>query len=168
MGRVMRELGGNALYVVVPRHAERRLEVKEILESCGFEVILRSLFNPPHHPANTCLVVDSTGELRDWTAHADVVVIGKSFLGYGGQNPAEAIAAGVPVIAGPHMQNFEPLSTMLKQAGGMVGLSSRGELGDAIQHLLAGTNDEMVGVARQVLETHQGANRRTVEWLRIG
>ena len=63
-----------ALYAVVPRYAERREEVKEALEKEGFEVVLRSAFHAPRNPAAACFVIDSTGELRDWTAHADLVV----------------------------------------------------------------------------------------------
>jgi 3-deoxy-D-manno-octulosonic-acid transferase len=94
IGQVVRESG--ALFAVVPRHAERRAEVKADLEKEGFEVVLRSAFHPPADPAKACLVIDSTGELRDWTAHATVVVIGKTILGTGGQNPAEAILARRP------------------------------------------------------------------------
>src|SRR5690606_5411998 len=90
IGSAVREASSEALYVTVPRHAERREEVRSELEAAGFEVVLRSSFRRPVEPARACLVVDSTGELRDWTAHADAVVIGKSILGFGGQNPAEA------------------------------------------------------------------------------
>lgn len=167
IGQVMREITGNALYVVVPRHAERRFEVKAGLEACGYEVILRSAFTSPVDQRNACLVVDSTGELRDWIAHSQVVVIGKSFLGYGGQNPAEAIAAGVPVIAGAHMENFQPLSSMLERAGGIHILEDSAALGATIESVLMGGEVAMIDAAQRVLESHLGANRRTVEWLRV-
>ena len=55
-----------------------------------------------------CLVDRQQREnLRDWYHLADLVVIGKSFLSTGGQNPVEAIAAGKPVFFGPHMENFD-------------------------------------------------------------
>lgn len=160
----------DALYVVVPRHAERRSEVSADLSATGFEVVLRSDFSEPQNPAKACFVVDSTGELRDWTAHADLLLIGKSWLGVGGQNPAEAIIAGVPVVCGPEMSNFEPLVTMLREAGGIEMLSSARCLPDALSAILE--NPEKSGLmadrAQEVLSVHEHAVMRTIEFLPSG
>jgi 3-deoxy-D-manno-octulosonic-acid transferase len=160
-------LGVNALIVVVPRHAERRAEVKSDLESLGIEVVLRSEFRPVNDPMNACLVVDSTGELKNWTAHADVAVVGKSFLGKGGQNPTEAIAAGVPVVTGPNMQNFEPLMSMLESVEGVKKVGSGVKLRSTVEAILEGDCSEEVSAAKGVLLAHQGATRRTVLELRV-
>lgn len=139
--------------VIVPRHAERRAEVVDALDG---DVILRSQFRTPQ--GGESFVIDSTGELKDWTAHAEVVVIGKSFLEKGGQNPGEAILAGVPVICGPYMANFEPLVSELKAAGGIQMVSNRDELMAALRERDAGQID----AARRVLEKHTGAVDRTI------
>ena len=78
-------------------------EVKAELERAGFQVVLRSQVPSTRGAGDRrhVFVIDSTGELRDWTAHADVVIIGKSFLATGGQNPSEAILARKPVILRP-------------------------------------------------------------------
>ncbi|MCP5536073.1 MAG: 3-deoxy-D-manno-octulosonic acid transferase [Akkermansiaceae bacterium] len=159
----------DALFVVVPRHAERREEVKADLESCGFEVVLRSRYQPPAHPDKACLVIDTTGELRDWTAHADVVVIGKSWLGRGGQNPAEAIVAGVPVITGPHMENFEPLVSMIRKEQGIRTLASADTLGGAVRELLGNReiSGKMCARARNVLNSHENAVEKTIKLLHL-
>jgi len=161
-----RETG--ALFAVAPRHAERRDEVKTALEQAGWEVVLRSDFSSPRDPANACLVIDSTGELRDWTAHADVVVIGKSFLGEGGQNPCEAVLAGKPVVFGPHMENFEPLASRLAATGGCVIARDAEELTTALKTALAGDSEVKRGIAAasEVLARHRGATARTVALLR--
>ena len=163
----LRASAGDALLVVVPRHAERRAEVVADLESSGFEVVLSSQYQAPENAANACLLVDTTGELCDWTAHADVVVIGKSWLAQGGQNPAEAIAAGVAVITGPHMGNFEPLVSMLRDAGGITMLSSTKELGKALQDVLADPEhaDQVCQRAKSVLANHLNAVQKTIELL---
>lgn len=166
LGEAVKELGDGVVYVVVPRHAERRAEVAKDLRGVGFRPVLRSDFRSG---AGDCLVVDSTGELRDWTAHADVVLIGKSFLGEGGQNPTEAIAARVPVVTGANMGNFEPLVSMLVKAGGLVKVASVEELVSALRDALDGGEkvDQQVDAALEVLAVHQGATGRTVEVLRI-
>jgi 3-deoxy-D-manno-octulosonic-acid transferase len=46
------------------------------------------------------------GELTAVYSIADIAVMGKSFEGFGGQNPLEPAYWGKPVIFGPHMENF--------------------------------------------------------------
>jgi 3-deoxy-D-manno-octulosonic-acid transferase len=165
IGNAIRD--SRVLYAVVPRHAERRAEVRAALETEDFEVVQRSAFHPPLDPARACLMIDSTGELRDWTAHADLVVIGKSILGTGGQNPAEAILARKPLLFGPHMENFEPLATSLVAAGGAVKFGSDQALRDAVRELLAdhGRRERMCDAAARVLGSHTGATQRMIDLL---
>lgn len=150
----------NSLPVIVPRHAERRSEVKKALEFI-FEnrVILRSDFSNP--TGNEIFVIDSTGELRNWTAHADVVVIGKSILSKGGQNPAEAIQANIPVIAGPYMANFEPLVTELQNVRAIQTVATQEELVTAL-HLALEEPSQFTAPATEVLLKHEGAVARTI------
>jgi len=153
--------------VLVPRHAERRQEVISDLASLGVRGILRSSFHAPENPEPCCLVVDSTGELRDWTAHADVVVIGKSFLGTGGQNPAEAILAGKPVAFGPHMENFEPLASRLVETRAVWHVSDPASLGKTIHDILENPEaaSKMTTRARALLDHHAGATGCTLDLL---
>ncbi len=155
-----------ALAVLVPRHAERRVEVKSDLERAGFEVILRSTSPSPVVARGTCFVIDSTGELRDWTAHADVVIIGKSFLSTGGQNPCEAILAEKPVIFGPHMENFQPLANRLLANGGGISARNPEELSLAILAALTPAKArEMTRSAAALLALHDGATQRILALL---
>jgi 3-deoxy-D-manno-octulosonic-acid transferase len=168
IARAVREASPEALFAVVPRHAERRADVRAELEKEGFEVILRSAFSTPRDPGKAVLVIDSTGELRDWTAHADVVVIGKSFLGIGGQNPCEAVIAGKPVVFGAHMENFEPLATRLTESGGCLRVADPGKLPAALRQALLhdAAMKDGVAAARETLARHEGACARTVSLLR--
>ncbi len=159
IANVIREAASDALPVIVPRHAERRSEVRAELEKAGFGVVLRSAFHPPAERA--LLVVDSTGELRDWTAHADVVVIGKSFLATGGQNPAEAILARKPLVCGPHMENFQPLISQLVAAKACLSADGPDALREAIRRALdPAVANNMIDQAAKVLATHEGATGR--------
>ena len=162
----IREANPQALPVIVPRHAERRAEVRADLEKAGFEVIFRSNFSPPARSSDACLVIDSTGELRDWTAHADAVIIGKSFLSTGGQNPAEAILARKPLIFGPHMENFEPLASKLIATDACWLARDSHELVTAIQAaLVAEKNSAGIARATALLTPHAGATRRIIALL---
>lgn len=165
IGEALMRSGSDALLLVVPRHAERRASVAADLKSIGYQPVLRSDYRAPREVEKSCLVADTTGELRDWTAHADLVVIGKSWLGEGGQNPAEAIVAGVPVVCGPHMGNFEPLVTSLREAGGVKVLGSAGCLSDTLRTLLgdAALCGRMTEAASEVLACHENAVGKTID-----
>jgi 3-deoxy-D-manno-octulosonic-acid transferase len=160
-----------ALAVIVPRHAERRAEIKGELERAGFTVVLRSKFQPPPVLAATgdghhVFLIDSTGELRDWTAHADVVIIGKSFLATGGQTPAEAIIANKPVIFGPHMENFQPLAGRLVAAHGCLQVHDQPTLARAITTALdPAAAGPMTRNAAELLGRHHGATQRILDLL---
>ena len=148
--------------ILVPRHFERAQGVAVQLGKAGFRVALRTQSGTGERP--DILLVDTTGELRDWYACATVVFVGKSLCACGGQNPAEPIAAGVPIVFGPHMQNFSTLSRQfLKHHGGME-VSDAGELQAAIGRLLgdAELRARMVANAQNCLKLHQGATARTI------
>jgi len=152
------------LLIVAPRHTERTAEVRQELEEIGFHLALRSQL-PVVDPFLDCLLIDSTGELRDWYGVATVAFIGKSLLAQGGQNPAEAILAGKPALFGPHMENFAVLADTLVAQGGAVRVNSATELRRAMTSLLANPDDreKMVERARQVLDAHRGAAARTAQ-----
>ena len=157
--------------VVVPRHFERAGEVIEDLNGLGLKAVLRSTCGDERSGAGKSpggsihyLLVDTTGELMEWYQHANLVVIGKSFLGEGGQNPVEPVSVGVPVFFGPRMSNFSQLVTQLTSNGGAVQVWNTEELREKLAHYLreAGDGSKLVERAREVLEGHRGATKRTV------
>lgn len=156
----------NAFTLIVPRHMERRDEVVRDLSSAGFSPILRSENAPlPENPSpDTCYIADTTGELREWTMLADIVIIGKSFLQIkGGQNPVEAISARRPVIVGPHMENFSDLVAQLQAVDGIVSCTA-GELPQKIADILAHPKQNAERSERAFLATrlHDGATLRSL------
>ena len=168
LGEVFRALRRDfvdLLLVIAPRHTERTGAVMAELKEMGFQVALRSQ-TPAADPFLNCLLIDTTGELPHWYTTATLVFVGKSLLARGGQNPAEAILAGKPVLFGPHMENFAALASTLVGQGGAVQVNSATDLRRAMTHLLANPEEreKMVEIARQVLETHRGATARTAAW----
>jgi 3-deoxy-D-manno-octulosonic-acid transferase len=167
IAQAVRATATDCLLVLVPRHAERRAEVSAELINAGFSVTLRSSsrFEATPDPSGV-FVIDTTGELRDWTAHADAVIIGKSFLSTGGQNPCEAILADVPVIFGPHMENFQPLAARLIHTSAALSASDSSTLTQAIHTVLdPKTSLKITRAARRQLEQHEGATRRIIDLL---
>jgi 3-deoxy-D-manno-octulosonic-acid transferase len=157
--------------LIVPRHFERSPAIVKELTAIGLTPILRSTLTPdttprpfsPQHP----LLIDTTGELNAWQHLSDIVIIGKSFLAHGGQNPAEAALARKPVILGPHMENFEPLVALLLQAKGAIQAPTVEALPQLLQSLL---NDPQQATtlgtsAQNALSRHAGAAQRTLTHL---
>lgn len=162
--RALRRDFVDLLLVLAPRHTERTSEIKRELEGIGFHVALRTQ-SPAHDPFLDSLIVDSTGELRDWYGVATLAFIGKSLVAHGGQNPAEAILAGKPVLFGPHMENFAALANALVAQRGAVQVNSATELRRAMANLLANPDDreKIAENARKTLEPHRGATARTAK-----
>lgn len=152
--------------VIVPRHAERGPAIEAEIAPLGLRVNRIGRGKGPE-PADI-LIADTTGELRGWIEVADIVFIGKSLTGSGGQNPAEAVVAGKPVLFGPHMQNFASFVALLKGFHGCTQVATADELEAALIHLLTHPEEchHQVERATRALEPHQGATRRTWEELR--
>lgn len=157
--------------LVVPRHVERAAELAAELQALGCRVKRRSQLAEAAAEGEEhglpVLLIDSTGELRAWQCLADVVIVGKSFLGRGGQNPVEAVLAGKPVLVGPHMENFEAVMALLGQSGAALALRDAGELVAAIEPLLrdAARAAAMAEAGRQALQAHEGATQRSLDGL---
>ena len=153
--------------LIAPRHVERVPEIASRLRALGLESMRRSAAVSESAAAD-CLLLDTTGELRDWYSTATIVFIGKSLTARGGQNPVEAIVAGRPVVFGPHMENFATLARQLVARGAAMQPADESELTRTLRHLLRSPEDRerLKFEARQVLDVHHGATGRTAALLR--
>jgi 3-deoxy-D-manno-octulosonic-acid transferase len=157
--------------LIVPRHVERSPQILRELTELELDPIRRSTLTPasPSLPFNPrrALVIDTTGELNAWQHLSDIVIIGKSFLAHGGQNPAEAAMARKPAVLGPHMENFEPLVKLLLDAGGAIQIQSLSDLPDTLRSLLIHPERayQIGSAAHASLAKHAGSTQRTVDFL---
>ena len=149
--------------LIAPRHIERTPRLLEQLAASGLRIGRRTL--PDATPPPDILLIDTTGELRDWYACADLVFIGKSLCGTGGQNPVEPILAGRPVLFGPHMENFASLAAALLACGGAHQVPDAAALADIASRLLdqPAARDAMTRQACTALHPHQGATARSAD-----
>ncbi len=156
-------------FISVPRHAERAANARADLIALGLDVVSRTeIENQDAEIKNPdVLLVDTTGELRDWYACATVVIVGKSFRSTGGQNPAEPLVSGQPVVFGPHMENFAILVHGLLTAGGAIQVADETALAPELARLLADApaRAEVVRRGQAVIASHRGATDRTADAL---
>jgi 3-deoxy-D-manno-octulosonic-acid transferase len=102
--------------VLAPRHFENLEALESRLKQMNLRSVLKS--NRSAQPDWDVLIWDSFGDL--WSAYrdADMVFVGGSLIGKGGQNPIEPAWFEKPVIFGPSMENFaEPARALLASGG---------------------------------------------------
>jgi 3-deoxy-D-manno-octulosonic-acid transferase len=115
-------LPGRPLLVLAPRRPERFDAVAEEVARRGLRLLRRSSPTRSGDGAASrpdAYLLDSIGELASAYGEATIAFVGGSLLPHGGQNPIEAWAAGVPVLCGPHMENFRDVAAA-GEAGGFL------------------------------------------------
>ncbi|MEL5849062.1 MAG: lipid IV(A) 3-deoxy-D-manno-octulosonic acid transferase [Candidatus Igneacidithiobacillus chanchocoensis] len=123
------------LLVLIPRHPERAEEIVAALQRRGLRVARRSL--DAQVAADTqVFLVDSFGEVIDFCAAADLVVMGGSFVPHGGHNPLEPAALAKPVLLGPHTENFASLVTEMAAAEALQVCADGNALRESLRTLL--------------------------------
>jgi 3-deoxy-D-manno-octulosonic-acid transferase len=168
LGRIFQDLRRefpDLFLIIAPRHVERAREIVGALRGLGLSPVFRS--DSRAKGPTDCLLLDTTGELRDWYSVATIVFIGKSLTAHGGQNPVEPIVADRPVVFGPQMENFAALARALVANGGALQPNDELSLRDVLADLLRDPQQRasLVGRAREVLDAHRGATARTADLL---
>lgn len=149
--------------LLVPRHAERRAELRALLEATTLTHHFRSE-GPAPGPVDVA-VGDTTGELRKFTQLADLVFVGKSLDPHdGGQTPVEAAILGKPVLHGPHMTNFRDIIRGLTEAGAVRRVEHPADLVAATTSLLQddAQRARLAAAARAWHAANRGATDRTL------
>lgn len=162
----LRKTAPGCFLIIVPRHVERCTELHHDLTALGLTVVRRSTINRTS-PRADILLVDTTGELRDWYSLATAVFVGKSLPGVaeiGGQNPAEPAVLGKPTIFGPHMENFSAVvAQMLREPAAAAQVPNVDILLLVLQQLLTDPERrrELGLRAQAAVVAHSGATQRT-------
>ena len=120
--------------LVAPRRIERRGEIRSTARAHGLNCRTRTGDGAQQGPV---LILDTIGELAGCYAMAEVVFIGGSLVAAGGHNPLEPAAAGVPVLFGPHMEDFAEIAAALTACGGGRQVDSVDALTAALRGILA-------------------------------
>ena len=103
--------------LIVPRHPVRGFEIKTLADAQG---LYASQVSGEIQEEAQILIGDSFGDMGAYLSQSDVIVIGGSFSGKGGQNPIEPALMSKPLVAGPSMHNFQAISAGLEAAGALL------------------------------------------------
>jgi 3-deoxy-D-manno-octulosonic-acid transferase len=104
----------NLLTIIIPRHTERCLEIKKILEKKNLKVHLHD--SAIKMKANSDIyLVNAYGITKKFYKMCNNIFLGGSLINHGGQNPLEAARYGCSIISGPNVQNFKEIYSFLKK-----------------------------------------------------
>ena len=150
--------------VIAPRHPERSGEVANLLTEAGIPFARRSgLGNGKEwfHPGEA-LLVDTVGELMDLYSISDLAFVGGSLVPKGGHNVLEPASRGVPVLFGPHMNNFREIAARILECGGGAIVDDPAMLAQIFRELLDSptTRKEMGGRGAELLVANSGSTGR--------
>lgn len=157
------------LLVLAPRHAERAQEISSLVSGEGFRGCRRTQLSSKDGDVEV-LILDTTGELKNLYERADLIFMGKSLVGRGGQNIIEPGACGKAILFGPNMDNFRDIARDFLEAEGarqvrdVAGLEAR-----VLELAVDPTAREALGrCAKECVQKRQGGLDRTVrEILRV-
>jgi 3-deoxy-D-manno-octulosonic-acid transferase len=153
----------NLVLLLAPRHVERIPKILEGLKPRVGKLVLRSslkdLSAPPPTLPPDVLLIDTTGELKHFYAHADVIFVGKSLTQHGGQNIIEPALYGKPVVVGPHMENFTAIMEDFLSRQAVIQVKDLQGLRRAVDDLMCDPEKRRsVGMAaRRVVEDKSGS-----------
>lgn len=154
-----------AVLLLVPRHPQRFDAVAKLCEKSGLKFSRRSAIRFVEGPDLSGLQVllgDSMGELAVHFGASDVAFVAGSLAPVGGHNVLEPAAAGLPVLFGPHMFNFEQARVLLLEAGAAREISDEASLAQAVADLFGNVaeREKMGRAGRAVLAANRGAVER--------
>src|SRR6478672_7182388 len=115
----------NAFVVIAPRKAERFEQVAALLATTSLRFVRRTSLQGQ---SADVLLLDTFGELARMYQYATAAFVGGSIAPFGGHNPIEPAAAGVPVCFGPSMSNFREIATAFLDADAAEEVASAGEV----------------------------------------
>lgn len=124
------------LTIIAPRHPERGAAVTAELQAQGLNVARRAIGDAINDKTDI-YVADTLGELGLFYRLSQIVFMGKTLAGGGGQNPIEPSALSCALIFGKDMSNFRDISSTLIEAGAARWAHDETELYNAVEMLMS-------------------------------
>jgi 3-deoxy-D-manno-octulosonic-acid transferase len=123
------------LIVIAPRHPKRSVKIQQQLDQLGINYAVRSLSQLITQDTEVYLA-DTLGELKQFMAHAQVVVMGGSFDQTGGHNLIEPANLSCAIITGPSDNNIHQDIKLLGQEQGVLQVEDMTRCWDKIDDLI--------------------------------
>lgn len=157
-----REVPG-LLLLLAPRHPERFVSAGEEAERRGFVVSRASTGTAAGNV--DVLLVDTIGDLASFYTLADAAFVGGSLVPVGGHNLLEPIAAGVPVVYGPHTDHVAEIAIALERSGAGLRVANADALGRSFAELSQRPEERArrVALGRRFVDANRGALQRTAD-----
>ena len=102
----------NLLTVIIPRHIDRKEEIKEQLSNLGLKVHMHEPKSRINKDTDIYLV-NSFGKTKSFYSIIKNVFLGGSLVEHGGQNPLEAVRYNCNILHGPNVTNFNEIYKFL-------------------------------------------------------
>ena len=166
----LRAVDPKLLMVLAPRHPERFGTVAALLERAGVPWSKRSNWRAESAPVlqpGEVVLLDTIGELASVYSLAAVAFVGGSLVPAGGHNPLEPAQFGVPIVMGPHYENFRTITEDLREHRALR-IAGRAELASVLMELIQNPTEALAmgERARRVFAQQAGATDRCVDALR--
>ena len=131
----------NLLTIIIPRHVHRVNEIVNEIKNLNLNVVLHS--SKKKNLDNTDIyLVDTYGETKKFYQFSNIVFMGKSLLGRGGQNPLEPTNFGSTVLHGPNVDNFKDTYKLLNKLKIAYNVSGEKSLTYSINKLIIKPNNK--------------------------
>lgn len=160
----------NLVLVLAPRHVERTTAVLREIKDSHMSVVRRSELKDPEHQVRArpqVFLLDTTGELKNFYACADIIFVGKSLTQHGGQNPIEPALYGKPIVVGRNMENFRAVVEDLRAAEAVVEVGDLQSLRRSLDDLCSNParRSSLGEAAARLVREKVGATERTLDLL---
>ncbi len=155
----------NALLILVPRHPQRFQKVAQLCKQYGMSMARRS-HNKTPAAEHAIYFGDTMGELKLLYAASDIAFVGGSLMPIGGHNPIEPALLHIPVLSGPHYQNFTVITDLLINAKAMQIVANQHELAQTIVTLIEQPElrEQWGERGYQVCAANTGALEKILSW----
>ena len=104
----------NLLTIIIPRHIHRVNKIVREIEGLKLNV-MRHSSNTKTLKDTDIYLVDTYGETKKFYQVSNIVFMGKSLVGKGGQNPLEPTMYNAAVLHGPNIANFTDTYKLLSE-----------------------------------------------------
>ncbi len=104
----------NLLTVIIPRHIDRKEQIRNELSNLGLKVHMHEPKTKIHQDTDIYLV-NSFGKTKSFYSVIKNIFLGGSIIKHGGQNPLEAVRYNCNILHGPNVSNFNEIYNFLNK-----------------------------------------------------